>query len=180
MSRGLRVENLAKLARPYRVLIREFLGKLLEKHGKSLVSVALFGSVARGDYKETSDIDLLIIMKGVKRYSRLKRYYIILDAIEHVEDLRAKLAEEGFLTGISPVILDYEEAKYFRPLYIELAHDAVILYDKEGFLARLLKKFSKILKEEYGGRRVPMGRRWYWVFTKKNPFIDLCGVKIVE
>ncbi len=180
MDNSALAKGLDRVAEPYRTLVRRFLESLLKRYGDCLVSVVLFGSVARGDFRSTSDIDLLIVMRGVGRLSRMRRYYMIVDAIECVEELRTRIAEAGIFTGISPVILDYEEAKYFRPLYIELVHDAIILYDKGNFMRELLRRLSELLAERYEARRVSMGRRWYWVFRKGNPLIDLCGVKLVE
>jgi len=165
--------------RPYRLLIEGFLKRLLELYPNKVISVAVFGSVARGNPTSKSDVDLLIIMKGLGVRSRMKRYNMIVDAINAVEELRVKLTERGVYTGISPVILDLEEAKYFRPLYLDVAYDAIILYDKGGFLESLLKRVMGIV-EKYGGKRIWTGRTWHWVFTKGNPLVELCGVKIIE
>ncbi|RLF22202.1 MAG: nucleotidyltransferase domain-containing protein [Thermoprotei archaeon] len=180
MGAEVKVKELERIDEPYRTLIKVFLDELLKAHEQKLVSVAVFGSVARGDYRRTSDIDVLIVMRNIRHRSRMRRYYMIIDAIESIEDMRVKISEMGIFTGVSPVILDYEEAKYFRPLYIELVHDAVILYDKDNFLTRLLKTLGRLLVEKYGAKREVMGRRWYWIFTRGNPLIDLCGVKLVE
>ena len=42
-------------------ILNEFLNKCKEKFGDDLISIILFGSYARGDYDEESDIDILII-----------------------------------------------------------------------------------------------------------------------
>ncbi len=50
----------------YREPIAEFVRKVLERYEKNIESIILFGSVARGDGKEDSDVDVLVIWKGNK------------------------------------------------------------------------------------------------------------------
>jgi predicted nucleotidyltransferase len=58
------------------------LKKALESSlGKKLISLALFGSKARGDFERDSDLDVAIVVKGLTR--ELKR--AILDEVADVE-----------------------------------------------------------------------------------------------
>mgnify|MGYP003872353495 CR=1 FL=1 len=152
--------------------------ELLSRHGGNVVSMAVFGSVARGGFDSTSDVDVLVVMASLPK-SRLKRYVLIGDVIDAIEPTRARLARVGVYTGVSPVLLEVEEAKYFRPLYLDLAYDAIVLYDKGGFLGGILAEVKRRI-EEFGGERVWMGRRWLWRFKRGNPLIELCGVKLVD
>ena len=161
-----------------REFVSSFVGELLRRHRGNVVSVVLFGSLARGNFRRTSDIDLLIVMRGLPK-SRLQRYKLIADAIDGVEGVREELARAGVYTGISPVILSVEEAKRFRPLYLDLIHDSEILYDKGGFFSRILRRVAELVAE-FGGERVWVGRRWYWVFRRRNPFTELCGARLVD
>ncbi|NOY35562.1 MAG: nucleotidyltransferase domain-containing protein [bacterium] len=43
--------------------IRDFKAKLSDKFKRDIVSVQLFGSKARGDFNEDSDIDILVVLK---------------------------------------------------------------------------------------------------------------------
>jgi len=45
-------------------LIAKLVERLKEEFGDNLVSVVLYGSVARGDYRPDSDIDLLLVLRG--------------------------------------------------------------------------------------------------------------------
>jgi len=46
-----------------RRLAEEFAIRLKAKYGERIQNVILFGSVARGDYREESDIDVLVVTR---------------------------------------------------------------------------------------------------------------------
>jgi len=48
----------------YRPLLNRLLALLQEQMGDHLLAVALYGSIARGQGKPASDIDLLIVVRG--------------------------------------------------------------------------------------------------------------------
>jgi predicted nucleotidyltransferase len=62
-------------------MLTELKGTLKEKLGDRMERIVIFGSKARGDYDEESDIDLAIIVRGLTR--ELKNY--ILDIIAGLE-----------------------------------------------------------------------------------------------
>ena len=76
----------------------KFTETLVSRHPK-VEAVVLFGSVARGTPWPTSDVDVLVIMHCGGVRSRLRRYRLIEDAIDAVEDLRLELAKRGIFTG---------------------------------------------------------------------------------
>ncbi|HJH25577.1 MAG TPA: hypothetical protein C5S37_02130 [Methanophagales archaeon] len=48
----------------YQEAVEEFVRRVLERYEDKIDSIILFGSVARGEAKEDSDIDILVIWKG--------------------------------------------------------------------------------------------------------------------
>ena len=64
----------------------------------------------------------------------------------------------------SPVILDVEEARRRRPIYLDMVMDAVIVYDREGFFEGVLKGLAERLEALGAERR--LGRLWYWVLKR--------------
>ena len=46
-----------------RNILKNFVDKMEKLFGKSLKKLILYGSYARGDYKENSDIDIMILVK---------------------------------------------------------------------------------------------------------------------
>ena len=57
LREGIEIQN--KYLEP----VIEFVNVALEKYGEKIESIILFGSVARGEAKEDSDIDILIVTK---------------------------------------------------------------------------------------------------------------------
>jgi predicted nucleotidyltransferase len=49
-------------------LLAEFKQGLARIYGDHLKAVVLFGSYARGDYRESSDLDVMIVLDTYKRY----------------------------------------------------------------------------------------------------------------
>jgi predicted nucleotidyltransferase len=57
-------EVLKYLADHEQAALTEFLARLREQHGSEVVLVSLFGSKARGDFDEESDIDVLLVVEN--------------------------------------------------------------------------------------------------------------------
>ncbi|MEM2927285.1 MAG: nucleotidyltransferase domain-containing protein [Candidatus Bathyarchaeia archaeon] len=136
---------------------------LKEKLGEILVSVALFGSVARREAKEGSDVDLLIVLEGFKGSfgERFQVFQEIDGKLMESKPYRA-LRSQGFGTLISPIPLTKEEVGAHPPILLDILTDGIILYDKEGFLKASLEELQRRLKA-LGARKVllPDGS-WYW------------------
>lgn len=146
----------------YRRAARLVASSLKETLGENLVSVIVFGSAARGDLREDSDIDLLVIARNLPP-SRFERLEIFERAERLVEEELKKIKEEaGLRLELSPILKTLEEASKPTPLYLDLVEDALILYDEEGFMEKVLERVRRRLKE-LGARRIWRGRRWYWV-----------------
>jgi predicted nucleotidyltransferase len=64
-------EFILVMKEPYSTIIEKLLRLLKERFGDDLISIAVYGSVARGDYRNDSDIDLLIIARNLP-FSLLK------------------------------------------------------------------------------------------------------------
>ncbi|MEK6886127.1 MAG: nucleotidyltransferase domain-containing protein [Nanoarchaeota archaeon] len=121
----------------------------LRKFEKYIYSYVIGGSLVRGEAKQTSDVDIFVIIDDtdVKRMSRL----------ELKEKLRGIIyqyvAEAGELAGVknklSPQVYllteFWEDVKDASPVIFTFIRDGIPLYDRGGFLPwKLLLKMGKI------------------------------------
>jgi len=145
---------------PYNSIIHKLLKLLKEKFGEDLISLAIYGSVARGDNKRDSDIDLFIVVKNLPP-TTIERIRIF-DSLELLleEDIK-EMFSKGYYVSFSPIMKTPEEAMRFSPLYMDMTEDAVLIYDKEDFLQNLLQRIRKKLNE-LGYERIWLGKKWYW------------------
>jgi predicted nucleotidyltransferase len=90
-----------KILDKYRKAVDEFVERVLDKYSDRIDSIILFGSVARGEAKEESDIDILGIWKGDEaegwRAMTGLAFDVLLDEEEYIsvkvlglEDLKAE------------------------------------------------------------------------------------------
>lgn len=126
-----------------------------------LVSVVLFGSVARGEATPFSDIDLLVVAKGLPK-GRFARRRELQMADQAVEGELMALCNAGATADLCVLVQTPEEAKGIRPLYLDLVEDAIILYDEGGFFAQVLAQLNKGSLEHLGARRLRLGKVRYW------------------
>ena len=145
----------------------------LEVFGESLVSLVLFGSYARGDYSVDSDVDVLVVLESVGDRFELHRK---LDAVEEaLEPIFRRLRERGYNPRLSPYVLSREQASQTRPLYLDMVFDCRILYDKDGFMSKIVERVKRRL-EEYGAERVYIGRRYVVVLKRDYRFGDVIEI----
>lgn len=140
-----------------------------------LVSLVVFGSVARGQARRESDIDLLIVVKNLPK-SRLKRTELFMKAEERLWDRIEELHKKGYRTSFSAILKTPEEAEKISPLYLDMVEDAVILYDKDNFFANVLNRLKNKL-EELGAERVWIGKKWYWRLKKDFKFGEVIVIE---
>ena len=150
---------------PYKSLLEKLTKLLQEEFQDKLISVVLYGSVARGDNRKDSDIDLLLVIKDLPK--TITERVILFDKVERkLDDYIMRLMDDGYYITLTPVLKTPEEAMRFSPIYMDMTEDAIILYDKNGFFRKVLEKTKKRLKE-LGFERVWLSKKvWYW--RKRN------------
>jgi len=146
----------------YKPLIDRFVERVTSALGGELVSVVLYGSVARDEAGPRSDVDVLIVLEDPPASYRA-RLDPFLPILEQMRDEPAWHSMEA--TGIHPVlstlILSRSEADQNRLIYLDMIEDAQILFDRDGFFAARLSKLAQRL-EELGARKVRQNGGWYW------------------
>lgn len=129
--------------------------------GDNLVSVVLFGSVARGEARPSSDIDLLVVGERFPagRFARLR---VLEGADRRIEPELERLHPLGLEPRLVPLVKTREEAARVVPLYLDMVEDARLLHDRDGFFRAVLARLRARLTE-LGAQRRRRGRVRYWV-----------------
>lgn len=74
-------------------------------YGKDVVEVYLYGSYARGDYDNESDIDITAIVKG----KRLE----LQEKLKNIWDISAEIGLENDIV-VSPTVIPYDEFEKYK------------------------------------------------------------------
>ena len=128
--------------------------------GESLVSIALYGSVARGQAGPASDIDLFVVLREAPA-GMLARRSLLEPVKEAMTQELELLWRQGIYTDFIEVIRTKEEATLFHPLYLDMSQEAVLLYDRDRFMETVLGEVRDRLKKG-GAQRRKIGTSWYW------------------
>ncbi|MEA3275990.1 MAG: nucleotidyltransferase domain-containing protein [Pseudomonadota bacterium] len=130
-------------------------------YGERLTSLAVFGSVARATMRPDSDIDLLLVADPLPdgRMARVGEFEAVERAIAPALQAATK---SGLYTTLSPVFKTSEELQRGSFLFLDLADQARILYDRDNVLKDYLADLTKRLNT-MGAKRVYKGGGYYWV-----------------
>jgi len=168
-----RVDQLDRVCiEAYREYLRRYVEALSQHFGQRLVSVVVFGSVARGTAKiNEGDIDVLVVVEDwrAETWERLEE----LAGVEE-EVRKGGLSRLLVRRGIWPVLQNFplsrEEARVFQRIYLDMVFEAIVLYDGEGFFEYLMDRLTRRLAE-LGSRRVQLpDGSWYWLLKPDLKF----------
>jgi predicted nucleotidyltransferase len=135
-------------------------GFLVQSLGDDLISVILYGSVARREATPASDIDLMIIADSLPKGQFARKTHLA-GADPRIEPELQALRQGGMQSSLSRIVRTPEEAQILVPLYLDLVEDAALLIDRDRFFQKILDCLKKRLKE-LGARRLTAGRIRYW------------------
>lgn len=157
-------EDRRETVRTYRQIAEDF-ARLLERElGEQLVSVVLYGSVARRDARVGSDIDMLVVVDAPSREERKAVRERVVDLVMEFENtgLMEELFQQGCLVDLEYRLYTKEEAQRTHIFYLDLTQDAIFLVDHDGFFAAKLEQVRQRMGE-LGTRRVYFEDGcWYW------------------
>jgi len=133
----------AVLPEGVRADLDQYVQLLDAKFGPDLVSVVVFGSRVRGTAKPGSDLDVLVVARGLP-VRRWLRYEPFRSGAREVSD--------EFAAVLSVVALTPEEAATVRPYYLGMLSGHVLLRDQGHFFEGVLARLQGRLRE-LGARR---------------------------
>ncbi len=120
--------------------------------GERLVAVVLFGSRARGEAKEQSDWDVLLLARALP-----SRFWERLKMLKGMLPLQWR----GRISLIAKTPEEFESG--FSSLYLDLGVDGVVLYDPTGYAAAKLARIREIIgKLRLRRERHDWGDMWIW------------------
>ncbi len=141
-------------------LLAEVLKAVQTHYGERLVTLAVFGSVARRSQRPDSDIDLLLICDPLPP-GRMRRMEEFREIEDRLQPILGSLEQEGISTSLSPILKTPAEVQRGGPIYLDLVEDARLLYDRDGFFRVFLDRLRDRLRK-LGARRIWRGNAWYW------------------
>ena len=146
----------------YQGMLDAFLRLVQHVLGDRVVSLVLYGSMARGTARPDSDVDLLLVLREAPSGYR-KRLQFLLPVLKKLREDPSwkKLEDQGLTPFLSLTVLSLEEAKENRYLYLDMIEEARILVDSDGFFQGKLQSLQQRLKE-LGAKKVRRNGGWYW------------------
>ena len=136
-----------------RAELAAYVAALHRRFGADLVSVIAFGSRVRGDAKPESDLDVLVVVRGLPR-RRWDRYEGLRNVAEEVSD--------EFADTVAPILLTPEEATPLKRYYLGMLSAHEIVRDEGGFFAGVLDRLRRRLAELGSRRYVDDQGYEYW------------------
>ncbi|MCS4541303.1 MAG: nucleotidyltransferase domain-containing protein [Euryarchaeota archaeon] len=155
--------NSSSIQSEYRDYITLIVKSIKGYFKENLISLVLYGSVAREEAGEGSDLDFLVVSKSFASSfgSRFEVFNEIEKKLRQTEAYQ-KLKELKFGTLISPVPLTPDEIIKNPPILLDIITDGIILYDKNDFIKNHLKELEKKL-EKIGAKKIFLKPgKWYW------------------
>ncbi|MBI3763199.1 MAG: nucleotidyltransferase domain-containing protein [Chloroflexi bacterium] len=136
--------------------LRRAVEKLVAALGENLVGVVLYGSHARREAREGSDVDLFVIAHGLpeRRYDRCIQLQALVRGINDAPDFS--------VLGKTPA----EFESQFPSLYLDLGTDGILLFDRDGYTASKLDRVRQIIAQAGLVReRIDGDMYWDWQHT---------------
>lgn len=141
-------------------LVRDGVKRLVESLGDKIVAVALFGSLARSEAGGKSDVDLLVVVEGMPK--GIERRFAIYDIV--YKTVRRDVT-----------IIDVDKEELFKkdlnvaPLLLNIAWDALVLYDPSGRLSKLFERIKSIVDKLNLERYETLDGKYGWKSTRPGP-----------
>ncbi len=109
-----------------RKILKQFKQALTQLYGDRIRSIYLFGSYARGDYEDGSDLDILIVLDTFRFHDR---------EINRTADLVSGLSLQYLIT-VSPMFMrERDWISGNKPLLRNVKNEGIKLYERRKRLA---------------------------------------------
>ncbi|MCC8150489.1 MAG: nucleotidyltransferase domain-containing protein [Lachnospiraceae bacterium] len=102
-------------------ILKEVAKSYRETYGSNLSRIVLYGSYARGDYRDDSDVDVVAIVRGSRKQLQ--------DKLEKVWDISHDLSLQ-YGTIVSTTVIpqdEFERCKEAIPYYKNIERDGILI-----------------------------------------------------
>lgn len=157
------IENLDNIPVIFRDYLFNFVNILKKNLEDNLLSVLLFGSVARGKWTIESNVDLFVIVSNA--YSgEIQLSQKIIDLIIEFEQRYNVKDSEGkdISHSIQVISLLLKELDIFRTIFYDIAVDGKLIYDRNQIGAKFIKKIKDRIEEKGLKRIFNSDNDFYW------------------
>ncbi|MDI6902506.1 MAG: nucleotidyltransferase domain-containing protein [Methanocellales archaeon] len=131
----------AKISEKYKRPLEEVIENILTKFGKEVLSIILFGSIARGDYHEYSDLDLMVITRNLPEDWRERNAI----SLELKGDIGGKYGIPIFVCLFEPEEVEFG-LRNLSPFLFGIRKGYIALHDN-GFFAEIMHTLEKRMRE---------------------------------
>jgi len=146
----------ASLQEPFRSALVAAADAWIADWGERLISIVLFGSVARRQAAPVSDIDLLLVAERLP-HAMADRRRPFLESWNRTRAAHALPHVEWNLVTKPP-----HEAQIRSPLYLDRLGDGILILDRSRFFESVLSAMRDRMRA-LGSRRVYLqDGTWYW------------------
>lgn len=130
-----------------RSLLRAFVERLRGVEGGNLLRVVLYGSMARGDFDEESDMDLFVVLRAGDGSRKINWFSAIASDVE-VELMNSCGRLSPFVESLEHLRCETGGVAHWwlEPIFESVRRDGVILYDDGGSVLDDLPNGPKELK----------------------------------
>lgn len=103
------------------IILNQLYKAYQDVYGENIVEILLYGSYARGDYNNASDIDIVAIVHGER--------YDLQQKLDRIWDVSSDLELE-YETIVSPTVIpfnEYMEYKEILPYYRNIQKEGILI-----------------------------------------------------
>jgi hypothetical protein len=151
------------MQKEYVGLIEKYCSLIKNHFRDRLISICLFGSVARGEANQGSDIDILIVADDlpIDIGMRIKETNYVHENLKKSEAY-ISLRKSGVSGLVSDIFFTPEEIEGHPPILLDMVEDGIIWYDKGDFLRKVLLSVKENLKK-LEAKKVTTEKGYYWI-----------------